>query len=105
VRGLAVALLLAVATPAAGGNPTSWRIAGPAGTMCSKGEKYEAVRVEGKWKALCYKGDLHEARAMAEADPSCVASDTRVRGCVTCPTIREELELEALIFLRRLNHE
>lgn len=106
--GVTLALLL-VATSAAGGSPTKGRIAGPAGSMCSEGEKYEAIRVEGKWKALCYVGDLDEARELADADPSCPSSEYRAPGCRTC-SLEEDFYVKALtelewLELRRLIHE
>lgn len=98
-RGLVAGLLL-VAGVVSAGEPVA-RIGGRAGTMCPKGEKYEAVRVDGAWKALCYRDvDLEDARNLVGADTSLPNSEGRRGLCMTCPTVGEELELEMLYHYR-----
>jgi hypothetical protein len=75
------------------------------GQLCEKGERYETYfDAQGGFHAMCYTGDLDEARAAVEADESRPSFTAREGGCMTC-SLDEDLKIEALILLRRLNDE
>ena len=72
------------------------------GTLCAEGLSYDVVKVEGRWRAICYEGNVDEARAEVSADPAYPSSKRTDGGCMTCD-LTEELKLEALWALRQFN--
>ena len=72
------------------------------GTLCAKGLKYDVVKVEGKWRALCYEGNVEAARFRVDADVAFPSSERTAAGCMTC-SLEEDLMIEALWALREYN--